>query len=175
MLDGVMLGGENGMENVCCFIGHREIAETDELKMQLRETILHLIDNEKVDTFLFGSKSRFNSLCYTLVTEFKENYPYIKRVYVRAEFPVIDKNYTAYLLEGYEETYYPEKLVGAGKAVYVERNYEMMDKSRFCIFYCSEEYSPKGRKSGTNIAVDYAMKRHKRIFQFPLLQTANRG
>jgi uncharacterized phage-like protein YoqJ len=77
----------------CCFFGHRKITETDELKAKLIETIEKLIVDEKVNTFLFGSKSRFNSLCLELVTEIKEKYPYIKRIYVRAEYPYISENY----------------------------------------------------------------------------------
>ena len=149
--------------NTCCFFGHRTINETEELKEMLSEAIENLIVNEKVDTFLFGSKSRFDSLCLELVTKLKEKHPHIKRVYVRAEFPVIDESYLAYLLESYEETYYPEKLHGAGRAVYVERNCEMIDHSRFCVVYYDEANTPAKRKSGTKLAYDYAVKRGRVI------------
>ena len=120
-------------EHTCCFIGHRTINETEELKLMLCDIIEKLIVENSVDTFLFGSKSRFNSLCHELVTEIKEKYPHIKRVYVRAEYPDINEHYKNYLLESYEDTYYPEKIMNSGRAVYVERNYEMIDKSHFCI------------------------------------------
>ncbi|MBQ8254581.1 MAG: DUF1273 family protein [Clostridia bacterium] len=153
--------------NVCCIIGHREINETEELKSKLKETIERLIVKEKVDTFLFGSGSRFNSLCLELVTEAKEKYPHVKRIYVRAEFPYIDDHYTTYLLKFYDETYYPEKITGAGKAAYVERNREMIDNSYLCIVYYNEENLPTTRKSGTKIALDYALKKGRRIIVFP--------
>ena len=70
----------------CCFIGHRKTEETENLKLQLKAVIENLITAENVDTFLFGSKSQFNSICYELVTEIKEKFPHIKRVYVRAEY-----------------------------------------------------------------------------------------
>ena len=148
-------------KNTCCFFGHRTINETEELKSKLCEIIEKLIVDEKVDTFLFGSKSRFNSLCLELATKIKEKYPHIKRVYVRAEYPNIDDTYKAYLLENYEDTYYPEKIIGAGKAVYVERNYEMINNSHFCIVYYNEQNAPTTRKSGTKIALDYAIKQKK--------------
>ena len=163
---------------ICCFLGHREICETGELRAQLYGVIKELIINEKVDTFLFGSKSQFNSLCYALVTELRSEYPHIMRIYVRAEFPVIREDYQAYLLERYEDTYYPEKLIGAGRSIYVKRNMEMIDKSNFCVFYYDEAYLPKGRKSGTKIALNYAAKRKKVIFQFPRMkstQAPNKG
>ena len=151
------------MRNICCFFGHRTINETKELKAKLIEIIEKLIADEKVDTFLFGSKSRFNSLCLEVITEMKEKHPHIKRVYVRAEFPYISNQYKNYLLESYEDTYYPEKIMNSGKTSYVERNYEMIDNSQYCILYYDEQYAPTTRKSGTKIALDYAIKQQKKI------------
>ncbi len=149
--------------NTCCFFGHRKINETEELKIRLNATIENLIVNENVDTFLFGSKSRFNDLCLEIVSKLKEKYPHINRVYVRAEFSIISDDYKAYLLESYEDTYYPEKLIGSGRAAYVERNIEMINRSRFCIVYYDESYAPSKRKSGTKIALDYAIKCKRKI------------
>lgn len=153
--------------NTCCFIGHREINETEELKEKLLKIIENLIINKGVDTFLFGSKSRFNSLCLELVSKLKETHSEIKRIYVRAEYPEIDDDYLSYLLEQYEETYYPERLLGAGRAVYLERNVEMIEKSHFCIFYYDEKSLPIKRKSGTRIALDYAVRKKRMIMIFP--------
>ena len=135
----------------CCFFGHRNIIETDELKSKLYNEIETLITYKKVHTFLFGSKSQFDDLCYKIVTELKEKYPHIKRIYVRAEFPYIDDSYKKYLLESYEDTYYPSKMIDAGKAAYVERNYEMINNSRYCICYYDENYMPPRRKTSNEI------------------------
>ena len=74
-----------------------------------------------------------------------------------------------------EETYYPERAINAGKAVYVERNCEMIDKSEYCIVYYKDEYLPPRRKksrrdlfdyqpkSGTGIAYQYAVKKNKTV------------
>ncbi len=152
-------------KNTCCFFGHRTINETKEQRAQLFEIVERLIVEEGIDTFLFGSKSRFDSLCLEIVTQIKEKYPYIKRIYVRAEYPYISDHYKKYLLENYEDTYYPEKILHAGRASYVERNYEMIDRSRICIIYYNEQIAPTTRKSGTGIALDYAVKQHKRIIR----------
>ena len=154
------------MNNTCCFIGHREINETEELKLKLYEIIKKLIVNKNVDTFLFGSKSRFNSLCLEIVSNLKEKHPHLKRVYVRAEYPIIDENYKDYLLKNYEDTYYSEKLINSGKIVYVKRNFEMIDKSDICVFYYNKENEPQNRKSGTKIALDYAKRKEKEIIIF---------
>jgi len=155
------------VNNTCRVFGHRIINETVELRTRLIKTIERLITKENIDTFLFGSKSRFNSLCYELVTNLKEKYPHIKRIYVRAEFPVINDDYKAYLLELYEDTFYPEKIKGSGRAAYVERNYEMINKSKYCIVYYDEANAPTTRKSGTRIALDYAVKQKSNIYVYP--------
>ena len=104
-------------------------------------------------------------MCHEVVTELKEKYPYIRRVYIRAEYPYISEHYKNYSLENYEDTYYPEKIMNAGKASYVERNYEMIDNSQFRIVYYNEQEAPTIRKSGTKIALDYAIKRYKKIIR----------
>ena len=150
-------------ENTCCFFGHRTINETDELRTKITEAVERLITEEKVDTFLFGSKSRFNDLCLELVTELKEKYPHVKRIYVRAEFPVINEEYKDYLLKSYDDTYFPEKIIGSGSVAYVERNYEMINQSKYCIVYYDEQNAPTTRKSGTKIALDYALKKGREV------------
>ena len=153
----------NQQMHTCCFFGHRTIDETEQLKSELNEIIENLIMNDKVDTFLFGSKSRFDDLCHELVTKLKEKHPHIKRIYVRAEYPYISEHYKNYLLENYEDTYYPERIIGSGRAIYVERNYEMINKSHFCVVYYDEQKAPTTRKSGTKIALTYAIKQNKKI------------
>ena len=154
-------------QHTCCFFGHRTINETEELRTKITEAVERLITDENVDTFLFGSKSEFDSLCLELVTKIKGKYPHVKRIYVRAEFPVINESYTAYLLKSYDETYYPEKLFGAGRSAFVERNFEMINNSKYCIVYYDEPNAPTTRKSGTKIALDYAIKKGREIISFP--------
>lgn len=161
---------EENKKQSCCFFGHRKIAETAELTERLTQVVEELIIKKDVTDFYFGSKSDFNTLCLKIVTDLKGKYPHIRRVYVRSAYPDISENYEDYLLESYEETYYPEKIRGAGKASYVERNREMINKSNFCVVYYDENYEPSGRKgkrsltdskpkSGTKIAYDYAAKK----------------
>ena len=148
----------------CCFFGHRKLPETNDLKVQLYLQAEKLIVNEKVHTFLFGSRSEFDKLCHSIVTILKQKYPFIKRICVRAEFPYINNEYRNYLLEKYEDTYYPLKITGAGKAVYIERNCKMIDSSAFCICYYDKNCStPKSGKSGTAIAYSYAAQKGLRI------------
>ena len=146
-----------------CFIGHRSIQKKEDLKSSLKQTILDLI-HKGATTFLFGSKSEFDDLAWETVTELKTTYSFIKRVYVRSANQNISTSYEKYLLESYEETYFPPKLEKAGKYSYVERNYEMIDNSMYCIFYYNENYIPQSKRtSGTKIAYKYAIRKKKQI------------
>lgn len=152
-----------------CFIGHRNIDRTETLKSKLKETVLTLI-NKGVTTFLFGSMSDFDKLSLEVVSELKNDYPLIKRIYVRSSFQHIDKFYEEYLLKSYEETYFPTIIENSGKYAYVERNYEMINNSKFCVFYYDKNHSPLSnnktssiRRSGTKIAYEYATKNKKEI------------
>ena len=146
-----------------CFIGHRKIEKREELISSLKETIITLVD-KGVTTFLFGSMGEFNELSWQIVTILKEKFPLIKRIYVRSAYPYIEKSYEEYLLTSYEETYFPPKLEKAGKYAYVERNYEMIDNSMYCIFYYNENYIPQSKRtSGTKIAYKYAIRKKKQI------------
>lgn len=159
----------------CCFFGHRKINKTDLLRKELYNVIEGLIINQNVNTFLFGSKSEFNSLCLKVVTALRAKYPHIKRVYVRSAFPDISDGYEKYLLESFEKTYFLEKIRNAGKAAYVERNQEMINQSDFCVVYYDESYAPSRRrnskqdlcnyqpKSGTAVAYNYAVKKKCKI------------
>ena len=78
----IYFGDGTMCKKTCCFIGHRKIEETSKLKSNLLKTIERLITENKVDTFLFGSKSQFNNSCWEIVTQLKEKYPQLRRIYV---------------------------------------------------------------------------------------------
>lgn len=147
---------------------------TQDILSKVKKILESLISEKSVNVFYFGSKSEFDDLCYKVVTDLKEKYPHIKRVYVRAAYKDISDSYKNYLMESFEDTYYPEPIENSGRAVYVEINYEMINKSDYCVVYYDENYEPPKRcnkrnlpysqpKSGTKLAYDYALKRKKEI------------
>ena len=163
---------------VCCFIGHRKIERRKELEDKVFNIVEDLIVNQNVDTFLFGSRSQFNNLCYSIVTKLKEKYPNIKRIYVRGEYQYIDDKYKdLYFLKGYEDSYLPNCCKVGSYASYVERNYEMIDKSDYCVFYYDKNYVPEqktisnrgtfktysSKTSGTKLAYYFAKMKKKNI------------
>ncbi len=90
---------------------------------------------------------------------------------MRLAFQHIPDWYEDSLLKHYEDTYFPEHIENAGRASYIERNQEMINKSDFCIVYYDENYAPPRRrnsrrdltdyqpKSGTKVALEYAIKK----------------
>ena len=157
----------------CCFIGHRNTKETPSLRARLELVLRDLIEKKGVQFFLFGSRSRFDELCLKVVTEFQQEYPQIKRIYMRSQAPEIPKVYEEYLLQFYDGTVFPEKIDGAGRAAYVERNQELINASDYCVFYYDPYYQPPKRKyskrsvgeyqpkSGTQLAIDYAYQKKR--------------
>ena len=173
----------------CCFIGHRKIIETQELKQRLQKTIENLIKENNVKTFIFGSRSEFDFLCHKIVSNLTNIYPTIERVVYtckselavlkedKAELEQIFSNVfkqNINLCEYEKEVEHKTKFT-SGKASYIERNKAMIDDSDFCIFYYDEIYKPQKRKhkksdafeyqpnSGTSLSFKYAKQKKKNI------------
>lgn len=159
-------------EKSCCFIGHREIKIDESLIHSIKNIIYKLISEENVTVFFFGSKSKFNSLCYDIVSDFKSSYPNIKRVYIRAEYEIVNNCYKTNLMDLYEDSFFPEPVKNAGKLSYLKRNEVMIKKSDYCVFYYDKSYQPKTKynqknfisaKSGTMSAYQFSIKSNKKI------------
>jgi len=171
----------------CSFFGHRKIELTEKLKQKVKEVVEELIVNHNVLTFLFGSRSNFDDLCFEIVCELKEQYPNIKRIcytcksegcYLENErqkweeyYSRIEKREVHMIC--FDEEYEHKTKYTAGKASYVERNQAMINDSDYCIFYYDENYKPPFRKyskrcvceyqpkSGTALAYAYAKQKKK--------------
>ena len=167
--------------HTCCFIGHRKINATPELRKYLNELLTKLILDGITD-FIFGDHSEFNSLCYEIVTELKKEYPHLRRIHFRKDYEEADAYTMEILLKGFEESICPKGVSNAGIASYVERNQAMIRESDICVFFYDESYLPKRRKrsksstsdyqpkSGTAVAYEYAVGKNKNIINiFKLL------
>lgn len=162
------------MINSACFIGHRKINNTHELRKKIKDVLQDLIKNGTVN-FLFGDRSEFDSLCYEIVSELKDKHPEIVRIYFRKNYENAGEYTMQYLLCGFEEGICPKGIGNAGKASYIERNKAMIEESDICIFYYDENYIPPKikkshndildfqPKSGTAIAYAFALQKNKNI------------
>ena len=173
----------------CSFFGHRNAELNDEQVEKLKSTIEDLITKKNVKTFLFGSRSNFDSLCHKIVTILKIKYPFIiRKCYTcKNETCVLEKE-KSYWEDIYSHIYkHKVELLcveeevehkfkwSSGKASYVERNQAMINDSDYCIFYYTKDYQPYIRKhnkhsisyyqpnSGTALAFTYANQKSKNI------------
>ena len=172
-----------------CFIGHRKIPMTDELKVNIQTAIEDLIVNDKATYFLFGSRSQFDDLCHGIVSELQQKYPSIVRVAYtcRSEAATMKEDkereeeiwrtllHKEVRIKDFDAEYEHPTKYSSGRGSYVERNQAMIDDSDICVFYYDENYLPLRRKnsprdisdyqpkSGTRIAYEYAIKKEKRV------------
>ena len=73
---------------VVSFIGHRDIEDRGGVYKKIRAVMRELIVCRAAEVFLFGSRSDFDSLCVKAAKELKSEFPHIKRIYIRAEYPI---------------------------------------------------------------------------------------
>lgn len=172
-----------------CFIGHRTVADAAQLKIKLTEIVSRLV-SDGADTFLFGSRSDFDNLCWQVVTELQEQYPNIKRVSYNTphetaftsieERQQFEQIYSRLFgsdvrLKDYESAVISQRSINATKDTYIMRNQDMIDNSDVCVFYYNKDYLPPRRKqskrnvldyqprSGTAVAYTYAIQKKKTI------------
>ena len=142
-------------------IWHRKIDKTPELVKKVNDVLISLIENKNADTFIFGSRSEFDDLCYKIITKIKINYPHIKRIYAMAEYDNGGEDYRNYLLSYYEYVFYDDSIRGAGVLSYVKRNQLMVNMCDVLVVYYNLKYKPARSNSGTKLAVEYARQRNK--------------
>ena len=150
-----------------CFIGHRNVKLKDDKVEKLKSIIENLIIKNNVQIFLFGSRSDFDYICHSIVTELKSKYSFIqRRCYTcRSESCILESErehweniYSSFhkrevhLLGVEEEVEFKNKWT-AGKASYVERNQAMINDSDICIFIMMKIISHKN----TNILNDISL------------------
>lgn len=167
-----------------CFIGHRKIENAKAVEQDVYATLRTLI-LQGADTFIFGSKSEFDSLCWRVVTALQEEFPHIRRISFTTpsetsftskqereqceQFFLTTFNKQIHFAD-YEQAYPSPSAVSATKDVYVMRNQDMIDSSDVCIFYYNQSYTPPKNnqadtkqivpnKSGTALAYTYAKRR----------------
>lgn len=171
-----------------CFIGHRTVLNAEAVRADLFETVSALI-GKGADTFLFGSRSDFDFLCWEVVTALKGQFPNLKRICYNAPHEISftsreeRESYEQFFSEmlhrkvhyaDYEESINSLKSFTANKNAYIMRNQEMIENSDVCVFYYNKDYLPPKRKrdksflsiqpkSGTAIAFAYAEQKKKTI------------
>lgn len=146
------------MDKFCCVFGHWEIDEKEiEIEEKLKEAFIDLIEKKNVKTFFFGGFGNFDSLCYKVVTELKNKYTDLSRIYVCDDYKYIDRPWKRHVwlkARVYEEfVYFDMEYRGFYKRIYF-RNCEIINHSDYGVFYIR-----KTENSGAYKALLYAKKK----------------
>ncbi len=63
--------------NICCFAGHSELYDTENISKSVKKEAENLIVNHGVIEFMVGNYGTFDSLAASCVRELKEKYPHV--------------------------------------------------------------------------------------------------
>ena len=143
---------------ICSFFGHREttLEEDERLKPQLKAIIQNLIKNENYQIFIFGGLGDFDDLCHQVVTQLKNDYPYIKRWFClydpRHENEKKRPKNINY--DNYEEIKYLYLKYDNWYDRIYYRNVEIINMSDFVIFFAEDR-----PRSGAYKAVKHALRK----------------
>lgn len=145
-------------EQTCCFTGHRNVPKKDVDQILNRvETIVRALVKKGVTTFCVGGAIGYDTIIAQHLIYLREVKNLKIKVILICPFDGFtnhwnqsqQKEFTA-LLPHFDEVIYKEKT--GSRDAYLSRNRELVDRSAYCIAYCTRNYG------GTAYTVRYAMK-----------------
>lgn len=144
----------------CSVFGHSKIEITKELENNLKSTFKMLITQENVKYFYFGGFGEFDDLCHSIITELKNEYSEIYRIFCLSDprHQRLSKRPKWLKDEDYEEITYLDLNFDYWYTRIYYRNCEIIDRSDFVVFYVNH-----AEKSGAYKALQYAIKKKKQI------------
>ena len=144
----------------CSVFGHSKIEITENLKERLTLTFENLIAKENVKYFHFGGFGEFDDLCHSIITELKNEYPEIYRIFCLSDprHQRLSKRPKWLKDEDYEEITYLDLNFDYWYTRIYYRNCEIIDRSDFVVFYVNHT-----EKSGAYKTLQHAIKKKKQI------------
>ena len=143
---------------ICSVFGHSTIDICDELIIRLKLKFEHLIRDENYGIFYFGGFGMFDDLCWQIITELKQIYPHIQRVFCLSDprHQRISKRPKWLKSEDYEQIIYLDLDFDWWYQRIYFRNVEIINQSDYIVFYVINTNG-----SGANKALQYAKKKKK--------------
>ena len=134
---------------ICTFFGHRDA--TEEIKPILKDTIVDLIENRKVNQFYVGNNGAFDRIVFGILKELSAKYP-ISFFVVLAYVPRHAGQDDAYTIlpEGIEKV--PKRFA------IVFRNKWMIQRAEYVVGYVTHTIG-----SGAANFLEYAEKQKKKV------------
>ena len=122
-----------GKMKTCAFFGDWDVPYTVALRALIIEILEKEIKEKDIKRFIFGSRNKFQDLCLETVYILKKKYPKIKLCYLASQEIFIDATYREQL------SAFSRRKKGKGCASYLERAFELVEKSDICVFYMDRE------------------------------------
>lgn len=144
----------------CSCFGHNKINVSKHLKEKLMSIFKELISKENVKYFYFGGFGEFDDLCHSIITELKNEYPEMYRIFCLSDprHQRLSKRPKWLKDEDYEEITYLDLNFDYWYSRIYYRNCEIIDRSDFVIFYVNHT-----EQSGAYKALQYAKRKKKQI------------
>ncbi len=139
----------------CTFFGHRD-APTN-YTYELKNILIDLVENERVDMFLVGNNGKFDSMVLSVLKEFSAVYKHIAYSVVLSEMPgaKVSDEYTDY---DCEHTMYPFILETTPPRFAIDaRNKWMVQQADYVVTYVVKSYG------GAAKFKEYAEKKGKKV------------
>ena len=140
----------------CSCLAHNKINVSKHLKEKLISIFKELISKENVKYFYFGGFGEFDDLCHSIITELKNEYPEMYRIFCLSDprHQRLSKRPKWLKDEDYEEITYLDLNFDYWYSRIYYRNCEIIDRSDFVIFYVNHT-----EQSGAYKALQYAKRR----------------
>ena len=136
----------------CAVFGHRNYPY-ENLKMQIKDSLVDLIENYHVSQFYCGARGKFDWICAQCIYELKQQYPFLQCIHVWSYIPQKDEGQQIYFDAS---VYLLEKWVAPVYAI-VETNKKMVDKADYILSGVMHGWG------GACAAVEYAVKKEKKV------------
>ena len=118
----------------CTFFGHRDCPET--IKPKLKEVLVDLITNHRVDMFYVGHQGQFDAYVRSELKKLKQEYPQINYTVVLAYMPGKKTEY-----DDYSDTMLPEGIESVHPRYAISwRNNWMLRQSDYVVTYITHSH-----------------------------------
>ena len=118
----------------CTFFGHRECPNS--VKTKLREVLVDLIENHRVDMFYVGNQGQFDAMVRSTLRELKEVHLQTEYAVVLAYMPGKRNEY-----DDYSDTMLPEGIESVNPRYAISwRNNWMLQQSEYVVTYITHSW-----------------------------------
>lgn len=142
------------MKKICCFAGHSQLIDTENIYEKLLSVIENLVTSENVSEFWVGNYGDFDRLCAEAVRELAAKYPEIKLCLIVPYLTVKTNEYRKMYYEKYDDIIVADMSEKTPEKVkIIKANQYMVENSRFLVCYVKRSFG------GAAKTLEYAEKK----------------